>query len=63
MQKRQILILWPKTQFQAFHTQNLIFLQNLQNVMLCIEHANEPTYPNAKCTQNKVKSEEKQPIT
>ena len=49
-------------QFQAFHTQNLFSLQNLQVVKLCTEHASMPTYPNPKCTQNKSNLEEKQPI-
>ena len=50
-------------QFHAFHTQNLFSLQNLQVIMLCNEHADMPTYPNPKCTQNKAKSEVKQSIT
>ena len=51
MQKCLILTLLPKTQFHAFHTQNLVFMQNLQNVMISIEHVNEPTYPNPKCAR------------
>ena len=49
-------------QLQAIHTQNLFSLQNLQVVKLYEEHANMPTYPNPKCTQNKSKMEVKQLI-
>ena len=63
MQKCQIFTLWPKMQFQAIHTQNLIFLQKMLDVMISIEHAIEPTYPHPKCTQNEAKSKEKQPVT
>ena len=52
MQKYLILSLLPKTQFHAFHTQNLIFMEKLQDIMISIEHTNELTYPNPKCTQN-----------